>query len=127
MSEKLGIKESTEAIKATFATVRKIWEIKKEGVAGLPKLLTLYNELEAGIRGGDQIPAEMKDLDAEEIKQVLELATTEMGQTLETVGVKGIAPYLKITAKAVAAGEVAYTAFKPVVEELNALRNAPKE
>jgi hypothetical protein len=123
----MGTKESEEAIKAVFSTVRKIWEIKKEGVSGLPKLLTLYNDLEAGIRGGDQIPAEMKDLASDEIKAIIALSTTEMGLTLEAVGIKGIAPYLKLTAKAVSASEGTYMTWKPIVEEINALRNAPKE
>lgn len=116
-----GIKETTEAVQGVFAVVRKGFEIRSEGVAGLPKLIAIYPQVQAGIAGSDQIDDELKELDEAEVKALFKLAVTEMGLTFEAAGLKRFSPYLLLMAEAVEAGETTYTAFKPVIEKFKAL------
>ena len=126
MSEKRGVKETIEAFRGVGVLTRKGWEIRKEGLAGLPKLVEAYGPVKAGIEGAGDIDDELKDLDPQEIQLLVEALTVEFGDTLEMMGVKGMKRYLALAAKSVAAGEVAYSAFKPIIEEISAIRNEVK-
>lgn len=120
--QKRGIKETTEALTAGIDTAIKIIEIRKEGMSGLPKLASLYGEVQAAIQGGDQIPAEMKDLDAEEIKALVKLTLLKANDLLVALGAQSAGPLLLVVAEAVEAGEQTYTTWKPIVEKIQALR-----
>ena len=124
MAEKRGIKETSEAFTAGIDTAIKIIEIRKEGVAGLPKLAALYGEVQAAIQGGDQIPAEMKDLDPEEIKALIKLTLLKTNDLLNALGASAAGPLLLVVAEAVEAGEQTYTTWKPIIEKIQALRAA---
>lgn len=122
MGDKRGVKETVEAVTAGFDTAIKIIEIRKEGVAGLPKLASLYGEVQTAIQGGDQIPAEMKDLDAEETKALIKLTLLKTNDLLTALGANTAGPLLMVVAEAVEAGEQTYTTWKPIIEKLQALR-----
>ena len=124
MAEKLGIKETSEAFSGAMALTRKILEIKKEGVAGLPKLASLYGDLTAAIQGAGQIDDEVKDLDAAEIEALAKLAIIEAGKTLEAAGIKGVSAYLNLAAKSIDAGRLTYQTWLPIIEEVQAARKA---
>jgi len=126
MAEKRGIKETSEAFSGGIDLAIKIIEIRKEGLSGLPKLASLYGEIQAAIQGGDQIPAEMKDLDSEEIKALIKLSVLKMNDLFAALGAKAAGPMLLVVAEAVEAGELTYTTWKPIVEKVQALRAAPK-
>ncbi len=122
MAEKLGIKETSEAFSGAMALTRKILEIKKEGVAGLPKLASLYGDLTAAIQGAGQIDDEVKDLDAAEIEALAKLAIVEVGKTLEASGVKGVSVYLDLVAQSIDAGRLTYQTWAPIVEKIQETR-----
>lgn len=126
---KLGIQQTTEALDAALHLAKRIIEIKKKGMSGLNDLLALYTEVKTGIEGGDQIPAEMKDLDPEEMEALLKRSLIGSAGIMEALGAQNYQPYALFAAEVLEAGKTSYTAFLPVVDrwkQMQALRAAPK-
>lgn len=68
----VGVKETIEVINAGFDVAIAGLKLKNNGLAGgLADMLPLYNELKTAWDGKDQIKAELNDLDAQEIEQVV--------------------------------------------------------
>ncbi len=126
---KLGIQQTSEALDASLHLAKRIIEIRKKGVGGLNDLLALYTEVKTGIEGGDQIPAEMKDLDPEEMEALLKQSLIGSAGILEALGAQNYQPYAVFAAEVLEAGKTSYSAFLPVVErwkQIQALRQQPQ-
>lgn len=122
MAEKRGISETVEMLDfATHMTVRLI-QIKKQGAAGLPSLLALYNEAVTAIQGAGEITAELKDLDGEEIKALCKKQVLNSNEIFEALDVKTAGPILTLVADSVDAAEKTYTIWEPIIGRAKAIR-----
>lgn len=124
MAEKLGIQQTTEALTSALHLAKRIIEIRKKGIGGMADLVSLYGEIRTGIEGGDQIPAEMKDLDPAEMEALLKVSLIESAGILEALGAKNYQPYALFAAEVMEAGKTSYTAFIPVVERWKQIQAA---
>lgn len=93
MAQITGIKETKEAIAAAFDVAEEGMKIKKSGVASaMTDVFKMYETLQAGWDGKDQIVGELKDLDQLEIQ---ELTTLIQARTLSLLLAAGMDPNSK--------------------------------
>lgn len=78
-----GIKESKEALQFAFAIGKIFMQAKKNNggidVGDLPLLVNLFPVLGPALEGMSEIPAELKDLDSEEVKSLLVFSSAHLG------------------------------------------------
>jgi hypothetical protein len=121
--EKRDIKNSKEALQGFFALAIQIAQIKKEGVAGLPKLIGLFDSLKAGIEGGDQIPLELKDLDLQEFNELAKVGLIGTGEVLREFGAANANKYVALATKSLDAGNKIIAIVEPLVGEFKSIRS----
>ena len=82
-----GIKETKEALNATFDLIEEGLKIKKSGVASaMGDIFGLYSKVQEGFTGKELIPGEVSDIDEAEAQELAQLFVTRMGSVFVAAG-----------------------------------------
>ena len=83
---KTDIKDTKEALDFGFALIGAIKASKESeggiGINDLGNLVVVLPKFSPAIEGADTIPAELKDLDKDEAKELMEFASMRLGESL---------------------------------------------